>query len=384
MPPANQFWLKPKDNNGPPPDALHELADLKFAIDQAAIVTISDPQGGITYVNDMALRIYGYRREELMGKNHRALNSGVHPKEFFRELWKTILSGSIWRGEICNKAKDGSLHWLDTTIIPFMGHDRRPYKFMSIRKDITARKRMEESLEHEQRKRSSIERLSAIGEMTANIAHEIRNPLTAINLQSQLLIRQGANGTLNAESAVKCAERIRLITGQIEKIVAGLLSLSRDAETDPFELVPVSQLISTAMDFCASNLEKHKIILTSDQPGEDMAVLCRPVQISQVLLNLINNSRDAIESLDEKWIHLSAHRAGDYIQILVSDSGTGLTPKIRARLMEPFFTTKKNGKGTGLGLSISRKILEKHGGDLLLADTKNTCFIVKLSAANGA
>lgn len=366
-----------------PQEEYRELADLKYAIDQSAIVTTADINGNIIYVNDMALKVYGYGREEMLGKNHRLLNSGVHSKSFFKELWDTILVGEVWRGEVCNKSKGGSLHWLDTTIVPFVDENGKPHHFMSIRKDITVKKRMEEDLRHEQRKRFSIERLSAVGEMAANIAHEIKNPLAAIQLQAQLLQRSVTAGTLTPESALSAAEKIGSIAGRINNIIKGLLSLTRDADSDPLERISVKKLIDDTLEFCAGNLNANEIAVLRDETEGEFFVECRPIQISQVLLNLINNARDAICKLEVRWIRIEVKATSGQIQISVSDSGTNLTPKIRARIMEPFFTTKKDGKGTGLGLSISRKIVEKHGGELSLANSRYTCFVVKLPEAPG-
>jgi len=161
-------------------ESTKDLDDIKFALDQAAIVAITDTRGIIRYVNQKFCDISKYSRPELLGQDHRILNSRHHPREFMRDLWVTIANGRIWRGEIRNRAKDGSVYWVDTTIVPFLDARGKPYQYMAIRYEITDRKRTEERLREQ-------EALARLGQMAAVVAHEVKNPIAGIRGALQVI-----------------------------------------------------------------------------------------------------------------------------------------------------------------------------------------------------
>src|SRR6266496_2453242 len=209
--------------------SLKELADIKFALDQSTIVAITDQRGIINYVNDEFCRISKYSREELLGEDHRIINSGYHPKEFIRELWTTIAAGQVWKGEIRNRAKDGSIYWVDTTIIPFLNSEGKPYQYVAIRHDITQRKLAEEQIRQQAAELQRAAQLSFVGELAAGLAHEVKNPLAGIQGAVDILIRRrDAN-----DPELETLEAVRHQVERIDGTVRALLDRARPRPLNP-------------------------------------------------------------------------------------------------------------------------------------------------------
>lgn len=221
-------------------------------------------------------------------------------------------------------------------------------------------------------------RLSSLGMMASGVAHEINNPLTIISGRARLISKLSDLPNLDPIKMKDYAENIILTVDKVTKVVKSMRLLARDGSKDGFNLVSLEQVINSTLDISKEKLKNSHINITIDKIP-DVQIECREVQLGQVLINLINNSFDAISNLTEKWIAIKFDVYNDRVKIKIIDSGTGIPAEIANKLMVPFFTTKEPGKGTGLGLSISRSIITDHQGKLEIdSECKNTCFIIEL------
>ncbi|HEO64346.1 MAG TPA: PAS domain S-box protein [Spirochaetes bacterium] len=173
-------------------DAIKELNDIRFTLDEHAIVVITDAEGQITYANDKFCKIAKYSREELLGQDHRIVNSGHHPKEFFSNLWTTIQNGRVWKGIIKNKAKDGSCYWVDSTIVPFVGSEGKPYQYVAIRTDVTEQMEAEKKLKEYTLELEQFNHLAVGRELTMiDLKKQINQLLGELNRQPGYDIVEG-------------------------------------------------------------------------------------------------------------------------------------------------------------------------------------------------
>lgn len=242
------------------------------------------------------------------------------------------------------------------------------------RKDIA-----EKAVRESEAKMVNSAKMSALGEMAGGVAHEINNPLATIGLlaeQAQEVMKDPDGGTAFVKEAL---ERIQLTSNRIAAIVKGLRAFSRESSGDPLQHTPVEEIVRNTLSFCQEKLKHAGIDLQLTPIPPALVLNCRTVQVSQVLLNLLSNSCDAIADLPERWIRIAVAEAGPNVEISVTDSGKGIDSKTATKVFQPFFTTKEVGKGTGLGLSISKGIAESHGGALFLdRQSPNTRFVLRM------
>jgi PAS domain S-box-containing protein len=327
---------------------VEQLADIKRAIDHAAIVATTDVSGCITYVNDKFCEISKYSREELIGQDHRIINSGYHSKLFIRDLWRTIASGAVWHGEIRNRAKDGSLYWVDTTIVPFLNARGKPYQYIAIRADITARKAAEERLAQQAA-------LARLGQMAAVVAHEVRNPLAGIKGAIQVLLSRRPAADPEAPVMRDVVGRIDSLSDLINDMM--VFARPRPPQASTFTLRP---LILEAITMLRRDAATAALDVTVD--GPDVTITADADLIRSTVLNLLLNAAQAISGRGRIAVALMQRDKECVLE--VRDSGPGVPADLRDRIFEPFFTTK--ARGGGLGLPIARRTAELHGGTLTL------------------
>jgi len=350
-------------------ETVKEVQDIQFALDQSTIVAITNEKGIIKNVNDKFCEISMYRRDELIGEDHSILNSGYHDKDFFKQLWRTIGSGEVWKGEVRNKAKDGSYYWVDTTIVPFMKPNGKPYQYLAIRNDITERKKTEEVLRRQ-------DKLSAVGQLAAGVAHEIRNPLTSVRGYAEFL-------QLDEEDTER-SELLGIITEEIERvndIVEDFMMLAKPKEVQlgTKNIIPMIEHVIQLLDYTA---RKAKVQVTFDCPVDRVMVNCDEGRLKQVFLNFIKNAIEATPKNGE--VNVSCEIDKEDIHIFIKDTGVGISKEQLNKIGEPFYTTKEGGNG--LGLMVSFQIIESHNGKVMVESEQNegTTFQVTLPVQYGS
>jgi signal transduction histidine kinase len=226
-------------------------------------------------------------------------------------------------------------------------------------------------------------KMSALGEMAGGMAHEINNPLTAIQGLSYLMGKLLSNDRYDPEELKRMIASMIQLTDRIAQVIQGLRDFSHDASHDPIEEIRAHHLIESSLNFCSERFKANAISLIVDPIPSELRFQGRELELSQALLNLLNNAFDALSTLPnedrKKWIRITVHDLDSKVEIRVTDNGPGIPAEIQKKIFQPFFTTKEIGKGTGLGLSTSFGILRAHHGELLLDDqATHTSFVIRI------
>jgi PAS domain S-box-containing protein len=366
---------------------IRDLTDrdsaVGFRLDFAALVNSSGEaiigktlDGIITSWNRSAERIFGYSVGEAIGKPISMLFPAGQEMEAADALDRLNRGETISTHDAVRVRKDGRNIDVSVTISPVFDPLGNLLGASNVARDVTELKQMKTELEIRRAQAVLSARLSELGMMAGSIAHEINNPLAVIHATASDLLEMAEAGDVPLEAVEVAGARIKRTANRISKIVKSLRQIARKGTSDPFQRASAAQIVEEVLDLCKERFRAHSVRVDAPTVDPGIEVLCREVQISQVLLNLLQNGFDAVvDSEADKWVQLEVTCVGQSVVFAVIDSGAGIAPDIAAQIMEPFFTTKPLGKGTGLGLSLSKAIVEEHGGELTLGARGNhTCF----------
>lgn len=359
-----------------------DLSNFKEALDKSANVLITDTEGTIIYVNDDFCKVSKFNREELLGQNPRIVNSHYHDKEFFKDMWDTLTQGKAWKGDIKNRAKDGSYYWSKATISPLLGDDDKPEQFIAILTDITNQKILEEKLSEALKnvKESELKK----EEFSSMMTHELNTPLVPIKGYCEMLKDIDTFGHLNNDQ-IDFINKIESNATLLERLISDLLDVQKlDMKKMSFLITEFS--LSEFMDELKENnnhLMKNKNIKFNVKYPENLILKTDKQRLRQVLDNLIRNSVDFVPSRDGK-ISVEAKIKESNIIFSVRDNGPGIPKEKQSNIFKKFYQidtshTRKHG-GTGLGLVICKGITEGLRGKIWLESEfgKGTSFFICL------
>jgi PAS domain S-box-containing protein len=359
-------------------------------------VAITDATGHITYVNDKFCAISKYSREELIGQDHRIINSRHHPKSFFRDLWGTIGRGLVWHGEIKNRAKDGSVYWMDTTIFPFVNAAGKPTQYVAIRTDITQRKTDEAQLQ--QYTYDLAEKNKELETIVYTVSHDLRSPL--VNVQGfgkQLAracekIQQAAAANAGAvpqeilqplvtESIPQALRFINAGVNKMEMLLAGLLRFSRLGRViltiGPIDMNAMLAGLVAAARFQLNEARAEVVVEPLPSCLGDNA------NTSQVFANLIDNALKYREPTRRMRLVVSGRIEDGKAVYSVADNGIGIPAEHQPKIFEIFHRLNPDVTvGEGLGLTIAQRVLERQRGRIWVEsrEGEGSTFFVSLPA----
>lgn len=333
-------------------------------------VMLLDSKGFITSYNTAAENLLGLTGRPHIGRHFKdtVLNSTID-KAF---------AGESINNEIINfNLSDKKEIWIQLNV-QCLKEDHALDTYLVSFADLTLVKQREAEKTMEQAHMAMNARLASLFAVSGGISHEIKNPLSIIMSALSLMKKKMDAQVFDAEFFNDSFSKINIASKRIVNIIDGLRTLTRISDEFPKVPVKLTQILGDTLQLFKENLKVQDIQLIVEEIP-DVEINCRAIQISQVVLNLLKNSMDAIENQNEKWIRFHFEKNESYVLIKIIDNGKPIPDSVKQRLWEPFFTTKDVGKGTGIGLSVSKAIIEEHGGKLYLDETwPNTCFTIAL------
>jgi two-component system cell cycle sensor histidine kinase/response regulator CckA len=358
---------------------------LRTALASAANgIVITDRSGRIVFVNEALCRLTGFTAREVLGQKPSILRSGAHDEQFYTDLWRTVLAGQVWRGEITNRRKDGTQYLEDMTITPVRDATGKLTHFIAIKQDITEQRNLQQQLLQAQK-------MESVGRLAGGIAHDFNNLLQAITGFSSILLGELGEGDprrSDVEEIDRAAQRAVALTRQ-------LLAFSRKQK---MELAPINlSAVLQGTEKMLRRLIGEDIKLATETSPQLPLVRADAGQLEQIIVNLAVNARDAMPqggqlTLAARAVTLEAHtlpaaaeaRPGPFVRLDIRDTGSGMPPHVRERLFEPFFSTKGPGRGTGLGLAVVYGIVRQHEGfiDVDTAPGRGTAFSIYLPVSS--
>ncbi|MCZ6582815.1 MAG: PAS domain-containing sensor histidine kinase [Thaumarchaeota archaeon] len=354
---------------------MTEFDDILKALDDSAMVTILNQDGKITYANKMFCDITKYSNDELIGKDPRIIFKSDHPQEFYDKIWSQLKNGQIFRGEIKNHAKDGTPFWSFTTIVPFLGKDGQPSKFIAIRKEITDRVNAEEKLKQAlKQNEEQLEELKQIDllkdQFASMVTHELKTPLVPIKGYCTMLKQDDVLGKLNAEQK-DAVNEIEENSTRLEKLINDILDAHKldmqkmKFNKENFDVSELVQKILTDLSFMAK--EKQVELLANSSINEKITLYSDRSRIRQVIENLVKNAMDFVPEKTGK-IEIGVNNEGSSTVFFVKDNGIGISAKNQDSLFKKFYQVdtsyKRKHGGTGLGLAICKGIVEGLDGKI--------------------
>ncbi|WP_292916094.1 sensor histidine kinase [Nitrosomonas sp.] len=344
------------------------LGDVKMterAINEHAIIAITDSRGKIQYVNQKFCEVSKYSTEELIGEDHRIINSGYHPRDFFLNLWSTISKGEIWKGEIRNRAKDGSFYWVDTTIIPLLDERGSPYQYVAIRTEVTAHKKLEAKMEEQvaelARSNDELEQFAYV------VTHDLQEPLRAITSFVQLL-KKYCNDQLD-ERANDLISHAVAGANRMQMLIDDLLTYAQVNASQTMTDIDCDHLLSNVLIDLSIIIDECEATVTCDKLPVIKGI---PFQFVQLFTNLINNALK-FKRAEPPRIHVGVGDNQNEWIFSVTDNGIGIEAQYIDRIFRVFqrLHSRKEYSGTGIGLAICKKVVEHHGGRIWVESEPN-------------